>query len=78
MKNMFGGGWIQIVALKVIATALMVFIIEGYEKLPIPTTKIGSITIFERKLPKIVWIVPIIAFIPVIWNVLVIILEIIS
>ena len=65
------GGWMQALLLKLAAVALIVSAIEVMNR----PLQLGSVRIFSGKLPKAVWMIPVIAGLPMLWNILVIILE---
>ncbi len=65
------GGWMQALLLKLAAVLLIVAAIEVMNR----PLQIGSVRIFSGKLPKAVWMIPVIAGLPMIWNILVIVLE---
>lgn len=65
-------GWTQAILLK---TAVVLFVVAGIERMRRPL-KIGSFALISGNLPKLVWIVPLVAGLPVVWNSLVILLEV--
>lgn len=70
----FIGGWFQTVILKSTVVILVVSVVELMRR----PLKVGKITVFSGRLSKAIWIIPFVAALPVLWNNLVIILELIA
>jgi len=68
------GGWVQTLLFKSLAVIVVVTLIERMRR----PLKVGNIVLLSGKPPKAIWIIPIVAAIPALWNNLVIILELIS
>jgi hypothetical protein len=68
------GGWLQTLLLKFIVMFIVVTVIELMRQ----PFKIGSVTLISGKLPKAIWIIPVVAGLPVLWNYVVILLELVA
>jgi hypothetical protein len=68
------GGWLQTLLLKFIVMFIVVTVIELMRQ----PLKIGSVTLISGKLPKAIWIIPVVAGLPVLWNYVVILLELVA
>lgn len=66
-------GWTPVLAIKLLVTILVVLVIDILSRPP----AVGSFKYSSGVLPRAIWLLPIIAGLPVLWNILVLTFELI-